>query len=169
MWWKKPYVNRRDWILENQGALKLDAASCVIVLMIDYLQTQHQPIDLEILSKRCAMSTQEIDATLQALSSKGYIKIFVDQGSVKFSIDGLFDETILYEFVDQSLFEIFETEFGRLLSQQELMMLNTWLKTYSQDEILDGLQTAVIYQTLTMPYINSVLANKRKEHGYDYR
>ncbi|MDE8209222.1 DnaD domain protein, partial [Erysipelothrix rhusiopathiae] len=57
----------------------------------------------------------------------------------------------------------FESEFGRLLSQNELMTLNTWLSKYSEADILDGLRNAVIYKKVSMQYINAILANKQKE------
>ena len=42
-------------------------------------------------------------------------------------------------------------------------MLNEWLTIYTQDEILDALRQALIYQKASFNYINAILVNKRQE------
>ena len=65
--------------------------------------------------------------------------------------------------IGQSIFEVFESEFGRLLSQPELVMLNNWMKQYTEADILDALRNAMVYKKVSMNYINTILANKQKE------
>ncbi len=163
VWYQKPYVNRRDWLLENQGSLKLSPDQLLIVLMIDYLNTNHEMISLEVLANRLALDMQTIDNAIQSLVSKSCLKISVLDGNVVFSIDGIFESGLLYEHVDETIFGVFETEFGRLLSQSELQTLNTWLKTYDEELILDALRSAVMYKKLNMKYINTILINLKKE------
>ena len=53
MWWKKPYFNRRDWILENLGVLELSAHEIVVLLLIDYMNTHYQAVlPMEFRSRR---------------------------------------------------------------------------------------------------------------------
>ncbi|QIK69983.1 DnaD domain protein [Erysipelothrix sp. HDW6C] len=163
MWWNKSYINRRDWILENLGALKLSANQTLILLMIDFMNEQGQPITLEDLAGRCAMDVSEIDTTIHDLIRGNMLSIKVQPESVKFVMDGLFQDGISYEYVNESIFAVFEGEFGRLLSQNELMMLNGWLSKYQEEEILDALRSAMVYKKVSMNYINSILANKMKE------
>ena len=163
VWWKKPYINRRDWLLENQSSLKITSDQLLILLMIDFLNSNREVISLDTLSNRTALDISTIDTSMQSLVSKNYLKISVVDGMVDFSIDGIFENGLLYEHVDESIFGVFETEFARLLSQSELQTLNTWLKTYPEDMILDALRSAVIYKKLNMKYINSILLNMKKE------
>lgn len=164
VWWKKPYINRRDWLLENQGSLKLTSNQLLIVMMIDFLNTHHELITLEVLSARTALDISLVDQAIQSMVSSGYLKISVVDDSVVFSIDGLFENGLLYEHVDENVFSVFETEFGRLLSQSELQTLNTWLKMYDESMIYDALRSAVIYKKLNMKYINTILINMKKEN-----
>ena len=167
MWWNKPYVNRRDWILENLGVLKLNAKQTVILLMIDYYNSQSKPIDLQEFAQACAMDLKDVDETIHSLVKSQLLSIEPKKDRIHFSLDGLFNHGIMYEYVDEDIFEVFESEFGRLLSQNELMLLNEWLAVYTQEEILDALRSALIYQKASMNYINAILVNQRKEAKND--
>lgn len=74
-------------------------------------------------------------------------------------------EGLRYEYVDENIFQVFESELARPLSQQELERLNSWLGMYSQDEIIAALRTAIVYKKVSFPYMNTILANNRKEKG----
>ena len=131
MWWKKPYINRRDWVLENLGSLSLNGTEAMVVLMVDFLNEQKAEISLEVLSDRTGISIDTIDESIQSLVSKSFLNFEVKDKTLLFSIDGIFDDNLHYEHVDTNIFNTFETEFGRLLSQNELQLLNTWLQKYS--------------------------------------
>lgn len=165
MWWKKPYINRRDWILENLGVLNLSSEEVVILLLIDYLNTQNIQIDPLVLSQRSNFDLQKVDHVLHKLASRNILTIVPGNNEFIFSIDHLFETGIQYEYVDQSIFEVFESELARPLSQKELERLNSWLGMYSQEEIISGLRTAIVYKKVSFPYINTILVNNRKEKG----
>ncbi len=162
MWYQKAYVNRRDWILENLPVLKLSSTQAMVVLMIDYLNFQQSPVSIDILAKRLGMDVKDVDEAVFVLTSRKALKVRVERDTVVFSLDGLFENN-LYEFVDESIFNVFETEFSRPLSQHEFTTLNEFLAKYSQSEILNALRAASIQRKLTMPYIHSILVNNRKD------
>lgn len=163
MWWNKAYINRRDWILDNLGSLKLSPVQIVVLLMVDFLNQQGSPITLELLAERTALETQVVDETIHDLVRQNLLSIKVSKDALEFNLDGLFQDGVRYEYVNEGIFEVFESEFGRLLSQNELMTLNTWLSKYTESDILDALRNAVIYKKVSMQYINAILANKQKE------
>lgn len=163
MWWNKAYINRRDWILENLGSMKLSPTQTLVLLMIDFLNQQGVPITLELLAERTAVESHVVDETIHDLVRQNILAIKVSKDALEFNLDGLFRDGVRYEYVNEGIFEVFESEFGRLLSQNELMTLNTWLSKYSEADILDGLRNAVIYKKVSMQYINAILANKQKE------
>lgn len=165
MWWKKPYVNRRDWMLENLGVLNLSAKEVVILLLIDYLNGLHQNIDPVVLSKRSGIEVEKVDELIHQLVRKNLLEVKPLKDKIEFNIDNLFQEGLRYEFVDENIFEVFESELSRPLSQPELQRLNGWLSQYTQNEIIAALRTAIVYQKVTFPYINSILVNNRKEKG----
>ncbi|AMC94636.1 DNA replication protein DnaD [Erysipelothrix larvae] len=161
MWWNRPYVNRRDWILENLKTLKLSAKQTVLLLMIDYMNGQNETIDLNSLNVRTGLEVSEIDMILHDLQRSKLLVVKPSKDRIVFSIDPLFEEGVRYEYMDETIYEVFESELGRLLSQPELEMLNTWLSKYTQDEILDALRSAIVVQKVSMKYINAILINKR--------
>lgn len=163
MWWNKPYVNRRDWVLENLGGLKLSPKQTVVILMLDYQNSLNRPVEMPAFAKSCNMELKEVDAILDSLVQGGLLSIKGTRDKISFNLDSLFSGGLMYEYVDEDIFEVFESEFGRLLSQNELMILNEWLGIYTQDEILEALRQALIYQKASMNYINAILANKRQE------
>lgn len=165
MWWKKPYVNRRDWMLENLGVLNLSSMEVVILLLIDYLNGLHQNIDPVVLSKRSGIEVEKVDELIHQLVRKNLLEVKPLKDKIEFNIDNLFQEGLRYEFVDENIFEVFESELSRPLSQPELQRLNGWLSQYTQNEIIAALRTAIVYQKVTFPYINSILVNNRKEKG----
>lgn len=163
VWWQKSYINRRDWILENQGSLKLSSDALLITLMIDFMNDNHEEISLETLSNRCGLEVLEVDEVIQGLINTSILKVAVTNNKVSFNIDNLFKNGVIYEHVDEDIFKVFETEFGRLLTQVELQLLNKWLRLYSEDEILDALRSAMIYKKMSMQYINAILVNKSED------
>lgn len=81
MWWKKPYFNRRDWILENLGVLELSAHEIVVLLLIDYMNTHQYPITPSELAARASFTPETVDETLHKLAARN-ILIIKDRKSV---------------------------------------------------------------------------------------
>lgn len=165
MWWTKSYINRRDWILENLGVLNLTSHQTVILLLIDYMNVNHLDITPVELSKRTGFESEKVDEVLHDLARQNILEITPSSTSFVFSIDNLFQEGLRYEYVNETIFEVFENELARPLSQKELERLNSWLGMYSQDEIVSALRTAIVYKKVSFPYMNSILVNNRKEKG----
>lgn len=165
MWWNKPYVNRRDWILENLGVLDLNAHQVVVIMLIDYMNTNHLDINPMELIQRTGFEAGIIDEVIQQLVAQNILSIKPSANNFIFNIDNLFQDGIRYEYIDQNIFTVFETELARPLSQVELERLNSWLGMYSQEEIISALRTAIVYNKVSFPYMNSILVNNRKERG----
>lgn len=58
-----------------------------------------------------------------------------------------------------NIFECFEEEFGRTISQKELQMLSDWLEKYTEEEVIKALRKAIIYNKKDFNYINRILEN----------
>ena len=87
------------------------------------------------------------------------------EGKIIFNIDGVFeddkDKAIPF---DQSLFELYETEFGRPLSQMELQRMADWLNTYEQKLISYALREALTYDHKSFDYIERILVEWKKRN-----
>ncbi|MEG0076438.1 DnaD domain-containing protein [Anaerorhabdus sp.] len=158
-WYKQTYVNHRDWILENLDVLGLSHQEAIVVLLIDFFNCNQIKITMDILSKKSAMPQDELDKTLSVLVAKKYLEIRATNKQVSFILDGLFDTEVAktQNALNSSLFDLFETEFARPLSNAEMMKLSDWVKTMDSKLIIYALRESSMYQKVSMNYIQKIL------------
>lgn len=166
-WYEERYVDHRDWILDHLGLLGLSANEAVLVLMIDFMNEHRMVISSESLHQRTGLSVQEVENGLSALCARQYLEIRVSNKYVYFALDGLFETDTAKEerILDSSLFDQFETEFGRTLSPTEMSKISEWNQTIDKKLILYALREASAYQALNLTYIDKILENWLKK-GY---
>ena len=158
-WYEYKYVNHRDWIRDHLEMLGLTAQETVLVLLIDFFNQNNVEITIELLSRKTGMSVDETDKAVSVLCAKRYLEIRASSRKVTFSLNGLFEtDTAKYQRVlDSPLFETFESEFGRPLSQQEMQKISDWNRTIDRKLIIYALRQASIYQKLSLAYIEGIL------------
>ncbi|SDI98760.1 DnaD domain-containing protein [Salimicrobium halophilum] len=140
------------------------------------------------------ISEEECSMLLRALIQKGLIEILDEKGpdniiQEKYSLEPLFarlfqPETKPKEKKDvpkESLFPLFEKEFGRPLSPFEIETINIWLdeEHYQEDLIKAALREAVLMGKMNFKYIDRILAEwqrkgiksvkEAKNHGKQFR
>ena len=163
MWWNRNYVNRRDWMLENLSSVNVNPSEFVILQMIDFCNSNRLELSMERLVDQTGMDVSVVNQSIASLNQKGYLVVRAVGHVIEFNIDGVFKNHEQEEYVNKDLFEIFESEFGRLLSQADLMTLSRWSQLYEEDMILDALREAIIAQKVAMQYINGILVNKARQ------
>lgn len=158
-WYETNFVNHRDWILDHLNLLSLNPKETVVVLVIDFMNEHHIKITVEDLSKRTNMSNQEIDEIISVLCAKQYLDIRANKAEISFKLDGLFETDIARDekILDSPLFDAFETELGRPLSQKEMEKISEWNRSTDRKMILYALREASAYQKLSLPYIDKIL------------
>ena len=160
-WYETNYVNRKDWVLDNIEYLGLDEKQTLIVLLIEFLNEKRIPISLELLQKKSGLSKEEVDQQISILCAKKYLSIKASAKQIKFLLDGLYDTDVAKEenVLDNSLFETFEREFGRPLSNNEMVKISEWNSIFEKKQILNALREASAYQHLSLAYIEKVLSS----------
>ena len=158
-WYEQNYVNHRDWILDNVEELGLDSQELVLVLLIDFYNEHHMEISLETLSKKCHLEMDELDRIISVLCARKYLDIKASSKRIRFVLDGLFEANTARDrsVMDVSLFELFEQEFGRTLSQKEMQKISDWNREYERRQIIDALREASTYQKMSLSYIEAIL------------
>lgn len=158
-WYETNYVNKRDWILDNLEYLGLDDKQTIVVLLIDFLNEKNIPISLDLLQKKSGLTKDEVDQQISILCAKKYLQIKASAKEIKFILDGLYDTDVASEerILDGSLFEVFESELGRTLSNNEMTKISEWNSTIDKKLIMYALREASAYQHLSLPYIEKVL------------
>lgn len=164
-WYKKNFINKRDWILDHLELLGLDANETILVLLIDFMNDHQIPVSLEILHKKTGLNLDEVDKTVSTLCARRYLEIVASAREVRFVLDGLFEtDTARSErILDSSLFDTFETEFGRPLSNQEMTKISDWNRTTDKKLILYALRQASAYRHLSIAYIDKILDTWKTE------
>ncbi len=160
-WYQERYFQRRDWILENITRLEVSPLQALILLLIDYYQEARQVVTIENLALQTNTEVEQIDNAIDELCQKGYVVIMTKNRKVYFDISGIFEDKPKLE-VSKDLFETFETEFGRPLSQKEMMAVSQWQQKYSTKTVIKALREAVIQEKLNINYIDRILENWRK-------
>lgn len=164
-WYEQKCVNKRDYLLEHLEEYALNHSELIMLLMIDFLNQNQIMITHDSLSKKLNISKNEVDKILTDLMNKQYLGISIKDGSMVYSFDGVFEiESRNAEF-DQSLFDTYEQEFKRPLSQSELTRLSEWMNQYEKKLIKYALLEAIIYNALSFDYIERILINW-KEKGF---
>lgn len=164
--WNASYFDRRTWILENLENLHVESQEALVLLVIDYCNTQGLPISHELLAAKTKLPVDDIEAIFMTLTEKGYLTIEFEKGSIAFSIAGLFEEQPKEAVVSMSLIERFEMEFGRPLSSaemQSILELPAVFPDYGEQGAIIALNEAIVYEKLNLNYIERVLrswANK---------
>ena len=162
-WYLNNYVNRRDWLLENMHNYDLSSDEILLIMLIDYQNTYNNPITYAYLSAKMGKDQGEIDKLLAGLISKNYLKI-VTRDRVSYDLTPLFDNEVENNTVANSdnLFEIFETEFGRPLSENDALKIDSFIKYYPYESIIKALQIASAKNKLNTAYVEGILKNNAK-------
>ena len=155
--YQRRYFDRRSWILENISSLNLNSNEVLILLLIDYFYQYNEALNINTLSKGSNMEKTVVDDTISSLISKGYLVLLTDNEQVIFNIDNIFEAK--NEMIENNdIFEIFEAEFGRVLSQKEASTISEWLRIYDYNTIIKALREALIYNKKSINYIDKILA-----------
>lgn len=165
-WWNEKFIDRRAYILDHFDKLSLSCEECMLILLIDFMNEHNIPIAHGILANKMKLDEAQIDNLLSRLTQKGYLSIAYDNKKIAFLIDGVFEERSADKTMnfDRSLFEVFEEEFARPLSQPEMQRLSDWLKQYEQKLILYALREALMYNKRSFDYIERILIEWKKRN-----
>lgn len=155
---QKNYFNRKNWILEEGYKLDLSPLEILVVLNIEHFNEFDLSIDLNQLSRVCNSSTTEIDKTLSQLINKGFLKIDIESDKVIYNTNRIYDmQNKIDDEQTSDIIEIFENEFKRPLSTNEIDKINYWLSQLDYAYLIHALREAIIYRKISFPYIERIL------------
>ena len=84
-WWKQPYINRLQWILEHYEWFGFSEKEGLVVLMIEYLNTCQIAITPALLEQKTGLTKEALDQALSVLCAKKYLELKAGRSSVSFS------------------------------------------------------------------------------------
>ena len=167
-WYEQNYVNRRDWIIDHLQVLGLSGEEFLLVMAVDFMNEHRITITMDSLAAKTGLTVEETDKIISVLCAKRYLEIRASNKEVRFVLDGLYEtETAQRQRVmDQSLFDLFESEFGRPLNPREMEKISEWNSTYNKKMIVQALREASAYRHLNTSYIDRILQEWKKK-GYN--
>ena len=157
------YFDKLRWVMLHLKELDISSDEVIVILSIITLQEQRAEVNIDSITNLVPLSKKQVDNAITLLASKRYLEIKICAGEVSFNIDSIFQlkKEVNSDVID--LFKIFEEEFSRMLTQNELVRLNEWIKLYSRDQIINALRNASIMNKLHFNYINAILENDKDE------
>lgn len=161
MWFEKGYIHRRDWILDHYPQLRLNPETLLLVLLIDYANQSKLEVTNQWLLTQTKMKPEILDANISSLVDLKILKIESNRKRIIFNIDAIFTMANPYEYVTEDLLKRFEAEFGRPLSQNEMVKLNDLKANHPESLIIFALKEAFVQGKLSMTYIERVVENAK--------
>ncbi len=166
-WYEQKYVDHRDWILDNYEHLKLSPGEFLVVMVIDFYNQNRIPISMDVLQKKTGMDRETLNQVISVLCARKYLEILASSKSVQFVLNGLFDTDTAKDVrvTDSPLIELFEEEFGRPMTSNEMQKISEWNRIYSRKAIIYALREASAYQKRSLSYVESVLNSTAGRKG----
>lgn len=160
-WYEQRFVSHRDWILDHLELLGLNADEAVICLLVDFMNEKGLEVSTASLAAKTGKTEEETDRIVSVLCAKKYMEIRAGRTEIRWSLDGLFETNIarVSGIEDSSLFDVFESEFGRTLNEKEMEKISEWNRTTDKKLILYALRSASAYRRLNLAYIDKILSD----------
>ena len=171
-------------LLENYKKLKINESQVVLILMVDRLVSQGNPlVTADLLSLKMSLDIKEIDKLIADLLTRGFIEFKTVDGKTVTSLDPL-REKLFSEFqlalskeneakknksIKEQLtnvYESFQRELGRSLSPIEVSTIREWVSYgYSDETIIDALKEAISQGKKSLKSVDKILLSwaKREE------
>lgn len=170
-------------LLKHYHALGLTEAELVFVIQLQsFIDIGMSFPDMRTIAHRMGKKEAEIFNLLHTLIQKNCISITSENDesgkvSDRYSIYPLYQKLmLLFEKTedikqeekdnDINLLEVFQQEFGRLLTPIEMQTISEWLDHdhYSKEIILEALREAVLNQSYSLKYIDRILLSWEKKN-----
>ena len=137
----------------------------IVVFLMNEINEDFNPAQI---SKELNMNLQEVMNSIEHLSNLKILKIDlkkVDGVRHEFiNLNNLYDKLVYYVINEESkeeptnIFSIFETEFGRTLAPMEYEIINSWIDSgYQEELIISALKEAVYNGVFKLNYIDKIL------------
>ncbi len=166
-WYEQRFVNRRDWIIEHYEYFNFLPEEGLIIMAIDFLNSNQMEISYDLLAKKTNLKPAAIDNTLSSLASKGLLIIKTNSKGISFDLSPLFENDISNKVavLNDNIFKIFEEQFGRLLRRDEIEKLNDLIRKYNEKNIIVALKKSIIYGKISMAYIETILRTDKENEN----
>ena len=147
------------------------------ILLLIYLTNQEHPeLDLKLINKITTMNNEEIINSFNTLMEKNLISTNIikdgDRIDEEISLDGIYKLAAtninkkITKNQEKNIFELFENEFARPLTPMEYELINAWIESGINEELIkEALKEATYNGVNNFRYIDKILYEWGKK-GY---
>ena len=140
-----------------------------LVILIIFLNQEHSLFDVKEIKTVTLMSEKAVMEAFSSLMTKGIVSLKVQKGSdgkinETLDLDKLYQEMVSDTLIEEkgklktNIFELFEVEFGRVLSPMEYEIINGWIKLDINEELIIGaLKEATFNGVNSLRYIDKII------------
>ena len=175
----KPIIVPRI-LFNNYRKLNISEEELVIIMLIISLGNKIE-YNLDIFVSELSMDKHKVMGLISNLIEKNILSLEVIKSGRKteeyISLSLLYDKLLNIVIdnsndnvkIDDSIFNVFEEELGRLLSPMEIEQIKEWVVTYKNEELIKtALKDAVLNGVSNLRYIDTIL-NEWNKKGYKTR
>ncbi len=150
-------------------ALKLNLSLNEFLLLLYFDNSYDVVFDIKVVAKTLNMKEEDVLNAYGSLMAKKIISVKAEKdgfGKIResVSLDNFYNEikrdykTREKEESKTDIYEIFEKEFGRTLSNTDFEIINAWIESGFSEELIEAaLKEAVYNGALTLRYVDKVL------------
>lgn len=150
-------------------ALKLNLSLNEFLLLLYFDNSYDLVFDIKVVAKTLNMKEEDVLNAYGSLMAKKIISVKAEKdgfGKIResVSLDNFYNEiksdykTKEKEETKTDIYEIFEKEFGRTLSNTDFEIINAWIERGFSEELIEAaLKEAVYNGALTLRYVDKVL------------
>lgn len=150
-------------------ALKLNLSLNEFLLLLYFDNSYDVVFDIKVVAKTLNMKEEDVLNAYGSLMAKKIISVKAEKdgfGKIResVSLDNFYNEiksdykTREKEETKTDIYEIFEKEFGRTLSNTDFEIINAWIESGFSEELIEAaLKEAVYNGALTLRYVDKVL------------
>lgn len=162
--------------IKNYHLMNLTEVDAMIICKLYYLSETNNFLSIRALQEKMTLSEEELSNHIFELVNKGLIELTIVPGQTdEFSIDGVIEklgELLLSEGTEEKnpdeeklafIIQYVERVFGRVSTQNDLFIINNWVRT--------GVDTRTIQEAVTeamkqgknhLKYADAIISSKKK-------
>jgi DNA replication protein len=166
-------ISLNDALIQNYKRLNLDEVNMTLLLHLNYQKNnQNNFLSTSILASKMTITEEEISRRILDLLTHGFIELQIDETGEKFSLEPLIDKIADILFKDDNpvnevkinvseIIEYCEKTYQRILTADDLKIVNMWVEEYTIDEIKSAVLDSLKAKKTQLRYADAILVNRK--------
>ena len=165
-------ISLNDALIQNYKKIGLDEVNMTLLLHLNFQKiNQNNFLSTNVLANKMTISEEEISERILFLLNQEYIELEIDETGEKFKLEPLIKKIadILFEDDQPStekldvseIIEYCEKTYQRLLTVDDLKIVNMWVEEYTIEEIKSAVLDSLKAKKTQLRYADAILVNRK--------